>query len=500
MTYGLSKSKLMAYRQCPRRLWLSVHEPDRALETKTATAAFATGHEVGAVARALYPGGQLIPEEGPLDQALQNTAAALGRRPRHALFEATVSHKELLVRVDILKPARSGWDLIEVKSATRVKDHYYEDVAIQAHALQEAGIPVHRCILQGIDSTFVYPGHGCYHEVLADGSVNSLFWEEDLTCDIRPLMKAVASWRKAAQKTLAASVMPPSTDHCEDPYPCPFIGFCHEEKGPDYPLSYLPRLSAKERDRLTALGYQDIRDIPPRVLTNETQEWVRAVTAAQRPDLRPEAAASLKGLGYPRYYLDFETIQFAVPIWQGTRPYEQLPFQWSCHIEQKDGAMTHQGFLDLSGDRPLRAFAERLIGAVKTSGPIFVYNQGFEGRVIAELAARFADLKVSLQALILRLVDLLPLTRQHYYHPDMKGSWSIKSVVPTIAPDLDYAQLDGVQDGGEAQQAYREAIDPNTPVARKRVIEQSLFAYCARDTEAMARLAHFLTGSASQQQ
>ncbi len=492
---GLSKSKLMAYRQCPRRLWLSVHEPDCAEEADATTAAFTIGHQIGAVARDLHVGGRLIAPEGPLSLALQETTEALQSAPRQPLFEATVAYKDLLVRADILKPVAQKWDLIEVKASTGVKDHYRDDVAIQTYAFQQAGAPIRHSVLQYVHNAFVYPGKGCYHEITSNGHVNSLFAQEDLTKDIASLLTAVPRWVQEAQ-TLLAGPMPPLTDHCEDPYPCPFLGYCYGE-GPEYPLSILPRLSAKQHDLLTAQGYTDVRDIPARVLTNDTHEWVRAITVSQQPDLRPEAAAVIKALTYPRYYLDFETIQFAVPIWQGTRPYEQLPFQWSCHIEKKDKTLTHQEFLDLSGEAPMRAFAQSLLITLKTAGPILVYNQAFEGRIIRELAVRFPDLSVALTALLPRLVDLLPLTRQHYYHPDMKGSWSIKAVLPTIAPDLDYAQLDGVQDGGEAQQAYREAIDPNTPVTRKGAIRQSLIAYCERDTEAMVRLAHFLMGPAS---
>ncbi|MHB1751676.1 MAG: DUF2779 domain-containing protein [Acidiferrobacter sp.] len=496
MSYGLSKSKLMAYRQCPRRLWLSVHEPDCAEEADATTAAFTIGHQVGAVARDLHVGGRLIAPEGPLSLALQETTEALQSPPRQPLFEATVAYKDLLVRADILKPVAQKWDLIEVKAATGVKDHYRDDVAIQTYAFQQAGVPIRHSVLQYVHNAFVYPGKGCYHEITSSGRVNSLFAEEDLTKDIASLLTAVPRWVQEAQ-TLLAGPMPPLTDHCEDPYPCPFLGYCYGE-GPEYPLSILPRLSAKQQEVLTAQGYSDVRDIPPGVLTNDTHEWVRAITVSQRPDLRPKAAAIIKALGYPRYYLDFETIQFAVPIWAGTRPYEQLPFQWSCHIEKKDKTLTHQEFLDLSGEAPMRAFAESLLTTLKTSGPILVYNQAFEGRIIRELAARFPDLGAALTALLPRLVDLLPLTRAHYYHPDMKGSWSIKAVLPTIAPDLDYAMLDGVQDGGQAQQAYLEAITLETPTIRKKAIERSLKAYCGRDTEAMVRLAHFLMGSASQ--
>ena len=179
-------------------------------------------------------------------------------------------------------------------------------------------------------------------------------------------------------------------------------------------------------------------------------------------------------------------------LWPGTRPYEQLPFQWSCHCEDRSGALSHREFLDLSGADPTRAFAKTLIAALGTKGPICVYNQGFEGRVIRELALRYPELAESLAALLSRLIDLLPLTRAHYYHPAMKGSWSIKAVLPTIAPDLDYAELSEVQDGGGAQEAYREAIAPDTPPDRKQVLDQALRRYCGRDTEALVRLAAFL--------
>ncbi len=495
MTYGLSKSKLMAYRQCPRRLWLTIHQPECAEETEDTTHAFAIGHQVGAVACDLHPGGRLIAPEGPLSLALHETTEALKSTPRQPLFEATIAYKDLLVRADILKPAAQKWDLIEVKASTSVKDHYRDDVAIQTYAFQQAGVPIRRSVLQYVNNAFVYPGEGCYHEITANGHVNSLFAQEDLTKDIASLVAAVPRWVQEAQTRLAGP-MPPLTDYCEDPYPCPFITYCYGD-GPEYPLSILPRLSAKQHGLLTAQGYTDVRDIPAMVLTNDTHEWVRAITVSQQADLRPEAAAVIRALGYPRYYLDFETIQFAVPIWQGTRPYEQLPFQWSCHIESKDQTLVHQEFLDLSGEAPMRAFAESLLATLKTAGPILVYNQAFEGRIIRELAVRFPDLAAALTDLLPRLVDLLPVTRQHYYHPDMKGSWSIKAVLPTIAPDLDYAHLDGVQDGGQAQQAYLEAIAPETPKTRKKAIECSLKTYCGRDTEAMVRLAHFLMGPTS---
>lgn len=488
--FGLSKSKLMAFRQCPRRLWLSVHRPDCVPADDTNEAVLATGTDVGVIARQGWPDGILIAPEGPLTEALSQTQTALAARK--PLFEATVQQDGVLVRADVLVPRPRGaaFDLIEVKSSTHVKDYQLEDVAIQSQIFAAAGVPLKRRVLQYINSAFVYPGGGCYHEVRPDGSRNGLFAAEDVTRAVTSIQAEVPGWIDAARRTLAGA-MPDETDGCNDPYPCPYQAFCHAQ-APEYPLSCLPRIRAEAIAALAEKGYQDVRDVPAGVLTAPAHEWVRQVTCSGRPELRPGARAALAVLDYPRYYLDFETIQFAVPIWPGTRPYEQLPFQWSCHREDRSGALSHREFLDLSGADPTRAFAETLIAALGAKGPICVYNQGFEGRVIRELALRYPELAESLAALLSRLIDLLPLTRAHYYHPAMKGSWSIKAVLPTIAPDLDYAELSEVQDGGGAQEAYREAIAPDTPPDRKQVLDQALRRYCGRDTEALVRLASFL--------
>jgi hypothetical protein len=196
-------------------------------------------------------------------------------------------------------------------------------------------------------------------------------------------------------------------------------------------------------------------------------------------------------LPYPSYYLDFETIGFAIPRWAGTRPYQQVPFQWSLHIEGRDGSLSHKEFLDLTGDFPARAAAEALLAAAGRTGPVFMYT-GFERTCINNLADLCPDLRKELMALADRLVDLHPIVKDNYYHPDMQGSWSIKAVLPTIAPELDYSKLGEIQEGTAAQQAYVEAISPDTQIATREAIQNSLLDYCKHDTLAMVAVARHL--------
>ena len=247
---------------------------------------------------------------------------------------------------------------------------------------------------------------------------------------------------------------------------------------------------------LIAEGINDVRAIPEGRLKKQVHRRIRRVTLSGRYELDDLAGEMLSRLPYPRYYLDFETVQFVVPEWAGTRPYNQLPFQWSCHVEEEDGNLRHVDFLDTSGEPPMRRFAESLVDALGDGGPILVYSMSFEKGRVHELAGTFPDLARRLHAIAGRMVDLLPIAQEHYYHPAMKGSWSIKAVLPTIAPELNYQGLAEVQDGTMAQSAYLEAIASNTDPGRRDKLTLALKEYCKLDTLAMVKIAHFFEGKA----
>ena len=206
-------------------------------------------------------------------------------------------------------------------------------------------------------------------------------------------------------------------------------------------------------------------------------------------------ARPLEALPYPRYYFDFETIAPGVPFWPGTRPYRAVPVQWSCHIEDERGGLRHEEFLDLSGEPPMRALAERMIECLGDKGPVLMYTN-YEAQVIDKLIDMLPDLADDLQRIKDRLFDLHPVVKANYYHPQMLGSWSIKAVLPTINPAMDYARLEGISEGTGASDGFIEAINPDTDMVRKLELEEQLLRYCRFDTEAMVEIVRFFTARA----
>ena len=490
MAVRLSKSKLIAFRQCPKRLWLEVNRPDLRVEDDSAQQRFQAGHRIGELARTQYVDGVLIAPDNNLTRALLETAKRIRNMPRQVLFEATFEAKGLLVRADLLIPAKKGWHMVEVKSSAKVKDYHIEDAAIQSWVAREAGLELANISLLVVDTKWTYAGGNDY---------SGLLKVEPIDDHIRPLQAEVPKWLKAAQK-IAIGTEPKVKmgKHCNDPFACGFQEYCETLAPPvEYPISWLPRFQGKKLAAVEAAGIVDLRHVPVEGLT-DTQRRVHQATLNNEIHFEPLSKKELKQFAGTRYYLDFETISFAVPIWAGTRPYQQVPFQYHCDIESPNGSRSSAMFLDISGDDPSRACAEALVsifGNARKEGPIIAYNAGFEKQVIKALAARFEDLAPKLNRLADRVVDLLPLVVAHYYHPAMRGSWSIKSVLPTIAPDLAYSNLGEVADGGGAQSAYLEAIHESTTQGRKMTLENALVAYCKRDTEAMIRVLHHLKGN-----
>jgi hypothetical protein len=488
--YGLSKSKITAWRQCPKRLWLQTHCPELLEVSEQTQQIFQVGNEVGEIAQQLCPNGILIENNDNLSAALAATKTMLAAHPDRPIFEATFQQDGMLVRADVMLPTRKGYRMTEVKSTADVKPYHVEDCAVQAWVLRQNKVKLASIELAHVDTSFVYQGDGNYHGLLKFVRLDE---------EIEAMQKQVPEWIAGARSTLSGDepCIEPG-QQCDSPFECQYKSYCTRDIDlafePEYPLDVLYRMSSKTKDELRENGYLDARKVPTHYL-NATQLWIQIVSKSGKPSLRAAAAKqAMAKVAYPRYYIDFETITLAIPRWAGTRPYTtQVPFQWSCHIEEKPGLLRHEMFLDVTGNDPRRGFAESLVKVLGNRGSVLVYHAQFEKGRIAEMAERFPDLGSALLKINERVVDLLPIARETYYHPKMQGSWSIKAVLPTIAPDLGYDEME-VGNGKAAQTAYSEIIATCTPEDRKAELTQALSDYCELDTMAMVRLAWFLEG------
>lgn len=489
-----SKSKLLALRQCPKRLWLEVHRPDLREDSAATEASFQVGFKVGDIAQRIYDPDGLgalidLQTEG-FDRAFERSAELL--YSTYPIFEAGFSAGGALAFADVMLPEqRSGkqvWRMVEVKSSTSVKDYHRDDVAVQAFVAQSAGVPLEAIAVAHIDNSWIYPG---------DADYRGLLKESDLTAEAFARTEEVKGWIARAQSIVGESSEPviETGDQCDTPFECGFYTYCsRDEPKPECPVFWLPRFPSAKARELAAQGVDDLRNVPDALL-NDKQQRVKEHTQANTVFFDAAgAAADLAAYSLPAYFLDFETIQFAVPIWKGTRPYQQITFQFSLHTLFASGQLEQIAFLDLSGNNPSEPFAHALIAACGEQGPVYVYNAGFETARIRELAERYPALSESLLAINARVVDLLPIARERYYHPSQQGSWSIKKVLPAVVPELRYDALDGVQDGGMAMDAYLEGIHPSTSTERKDKIEQQLLSYCKLDTYAMVRLWQVFAG------
>ncbi|WP_225883284.1 DUF2779 domain-containing protein [Sphingomonas aliaeris] len=425
--------------------------------------------------------------------AAEATCKALLANERRPLFEATFIHEGVVVRVDLLIPDGAGWHVVEVKSTTRVKPYHCADLATQLWVMRGCGVPVTKASIRVIDTSFVLTEAGNYH---------GLFTDEQAGDEVAEILASRADVVAAANATLDGPEPALSVGaHCSDPFQCSFETYCRRDlpQSPTWPVSLLPGVGGKALARtMISEGVDDLLLVDAERTAHPLLERVRAATFSG--DAYHDAEGVRRDTdcwSYPRTFLDFETIAPAIPRWLGTSPYQQVPFQFSAHIDRGDGELEHRKFLSIDGDDPRHACAEAL-ATLPTAGAVVAWNASFERTCLLKLAAVSPLYESVLRSLADRLVDLLPVARRHYYHRDMRGSWSIKAVLPTLAPELDYGSLTGAQSGVEAQESYLEAIDGKTSLDRRQEIRRGLLDYCRLDTLAMVIALERLQGPASQ--
>lgn len=479
MATSLSKSQFAAGLQCHKLLWWKTHEPDSPELEPSPAARFILdeGTRVGAAARSLFPGGVLI--DLPHDRVrerVQATAGALARR-EPAIFEATFAEGRVVVTVDILAREGRTHSLIEVKSSTSIKDHHIWDAAVQAYVLRRAGVDVDVVEIMHLNEACRFP-------VLDD-----LFQREAISGRVRSLFPQISALVDGQLAVLEGSL--PQVEvglHCDVPHECRFKPRCW----PALPRHHVETFHGLRRERSAQLGAQGlelVEDVPdsfPLTIIQQRQQRSVAEDQLQVDGDLAEALAPLRGRVA---YLDFETVGPALPVWEGLGPWHPHPVQFSCHIASPDGDLAHVEWLAEGPDDTRAAMAEALAEALKDVDVVVAYNMAFEKRCLGLIAAGAPDHAPALQTITSKLHDLLPVVRNHVYHPDFLGSFSLKAVLPALVPDLNHDSLEISQGQTASALLYRLLFlgDPAEP-GRRKAIRRSLLDYCALDTLALVGL------------
>ena len=481
----LTKSDFTRFLQCPKYLWLNKfrqdllpEEPDAQLQRR-----FDEGYEVEKVAYRLFPGGVSAHEEG-FDAAIQRTKALIAQGAK-VIFQPTFSDYKsgLFCRADILKRTKDGeWELYEVKGTTEVKDQHIPDVAFQKACLEEAGLRVGRVFLILVNNQYVRKGAIEPKKLLksVDVTAEAAEFAKGMAGEIQEALRILRMRKEPAVRILR---------QCGNPYDCPFIDYCW--KGIPTPSIYDANLSEKSLNALLDEGIIKLGDVPEAMIPKGKRKFYQSVVAG-RPQIERKAIAEWIGkLEVPIWFLDYETYSSALPAYEGYRPYQQIPFQYSLHVlEAPGGKLRHFEHLATTNADPVPALAKDLMGQIGPKGTVLAWNMAFEKGRNTEIAARLPKFAKFFKAVNARMLDLMvPIRSGLYVHPDFVGSASIKAVLPVMAPELSYEGL--VTEDGAACDDWPKLVGllgaPLTP-SERATMKKRMLDYCGMDTFAMVRI------------
>jgi Domain of unknown function(DUF2779) len=487
-TTYISKTKFLQGLQCPKLLWSAYNakhlfpEVDAALQ-----AVFDQGHDVGAFAKRMFPNGIEI-DTAPTDfeGAIELTKKHLSsRRP---IFEATLSANGGYARADILNPvSKNEWDIIEVKSTTSLKNIHIPDLAFQAWVFTEAGLKIRKCILCHINNEFVRHG---------EIKPTEFFTFCDVTAEVSQIAGEIEEMVSEMGKTIRATKSPDIQigKQCDSPYTCLLHEHCWSFLPPQNVLDLYFDTKGRGWDLLKR-GVLKIAEIPDDYPLSEKQEIQRETAISGKPHIKKKQIQTfLNNLEYPLHFLDFETFTTAMPMFDGTRPYEQIPFQFSLHIIHEAGAKPeHRKFLAEGRNDPRANFMRQLKSAIEPTGSIVVFNAPFEKSRMKECAELLPEYKSWVSAVNLRVVDLLnPFKAFSFYHPDQCGSASMKLVLPALT-GKDYSKLE-IQEGGAASREFIRVTFVDVSESARKQVRKALELYCGQDTEGMIWILDALIG------
>lgn len=471
----LSKSAYMHGLVCDRFFWIYQNDRGKLPATDEQTQAiFDQGHQIGDLAKLLYPGGVEIDWGPGHESGIARTAGLLPERK--PIFEAGFQYGQLHARADVLNPSKGGkWDLIEVKSSSKVKEEHLRDVAFQRHLYEKAGVRIHRCFLMHLDMSYV-----------RRGKVNErkLFNCEDVTAEIEPLKTEIPAEVKRQISVMAKAKAPAPIMSPECQAGCPLYDECWAFL-PEHSVFSLYSPGQKAYD-LMEQNILAIEDIPGNYPLTPRQSIQVACAKSGKSHVQPGAiAAFLKTLRYPLYFLDFETFMMGVPPYEELSPYEPVPFQYSLHVVKSRGSRPeHYAYLSDGDMDPRPEILDSLKKRLGKTGSVVAYNATFEKRILNLCARHFSGFQPWVESVMPRFADLLvPFREFHYYHPGQNGSASLKAVLPALT-NRSYEGLE-IADGEAASLRFRDMAFGNLPTAEKGRIRKALETYCHQDTEGM---------------
>lgn len=473
----LSKSRYLTGRENPREMWFEARG-DSSPEIGDRWR-MEQGKLVGELARQRFPDGVFV-GGSPSNEQLQ-----AGKPLFEARFTCDGGAGKMSVRVDILRPcAGDGWGLTEVKSSTLRRSSSVEDakrdVAFQVWVLEKAGLNV-----QCAEIMHLNPGY-------VQGKGGDLFERTLLGEDRGKLVSEVKSEAPGLAETLRQPEPPnlwPSRacNTCDCPEPC--------RKLPEQSIFTLPRLYWGHMDEMLQEGLVTLNEVEGHShLKEKHARYIEAVKDGKPRVDRTAIREALREVEYPIHFLDFEAIDYALPQFEGTQPWQKIPFQYSLHVLEEGGNLTHSEYLHDGKDDPRPPLAEQLLSNTQERGSVVVYNASFERKLLKGLVEALPYREQEVQSLIGRLWDQAQIFKNwHFAHPAQKGSWSLKKVLPVFDSSLEYDDL-GVQEGMEAAVTYSAMVDPATPDAEAEKLREGLLDYCERDTYAMVVIHEELAG------
>ncbi|NTU89757.1 MAG: DUF2779 domain-containing protein [Actinobacteria bacterium] len=483
----LSKSKYCKAVQCPKQLWMGAYMPEQFDESVMDAAVLQAGNEVGDLAMGLFGDYVEVPFEKPVSKMVDTTRALLEAGAR-TIAEASFSYDGNFCSVDILVVEDDGLSIYEVKSSTKLKDIYKHDIAYQVFVLRSLGYPVKSASLVHIDNQYVRHG---------ELELDKLFAIENVTEEVFLLQADVQNRLAFLDIYMAQEEEPPYAigPWCSSPYNCGFWLYCSRNV-PSPSVFDIAKFKLDKKFELYNNGIMSFEDLAESVAINQLCAKQRMQVESYVNDLPPYADKDnieefIDSLSFPLYFLDFETYQPAIPPYDGLKPYDQIPFQYSLHkLESLDADLEHFEFLAEAGNDPRRALAEHLCSDIPADSCVTAYNMTFEKSRIKELAYTFPDLSEHLLNICDNIKDLMvPFQKGQYYNNAMYGYYSIKYVLPALFPDdpsLNYGNLEGIHNGSEAMSAFPALVGKTAE--EQAIIRRNLLAYCKLDTYAMVKV------------